>query len=171
MYYPISLLVFLLMPLQVYGEKWNVQAASVDYDRKKIHLSQNVCIQHSFGTLRCQRAEVFLLPIAQESKRVEPEKIVLKNDVHIELKDGSQLHCDEGEIDCKTLEGSFLAKPPRKVVYISMHEEDGKTYPVTTSSHAMKITMKKREEKGTAHYEIANFQGSDAVTIEFDEKR
>lgn len=166
MYY---ILILLLLSGLLHAEEstWKVQAVSVDYDTKKINLLQNVHIQHNFGILHCQKAVITLAPREPEKKKMEAEKIFMQNDVQIELKDGTLLYCDEGEIDCITLEGVFFAKEPRKVIYISFHEEDGKKIPIKTSSQAMKIKMKKNE----GSYEIADFHGNDTVTIEFDTRK
>ena len=137
------------------------------YDGKKIHLDGEVFIEHHFGLISCDKADL-LLSTAQperESKNLTPEKILLCGHVQIELQDGSHLTANEADINCLDLEGYFTAIDPDKVVYTTYFSEGGNKMPVITSSRAMRLKMKK--EEGSSQYVFSDMQGEGAVSIEY----
>ncbi len=154
----------------------DVKAKDVSFDGKRIILTGDVVIEGRLGIINCERAELFL-PDSNESRHSEkghsketspalsPDRILLKNSVTLELKDGSSLTADEADINCIDLEGVFHAKPPHKVVYVAYVEEDGVRVPVKTTGNTMRVKMKK-DEKSSA-YILSDVQGEGAVTIEY----
>jgi lipopolysaccharide assembly outer membrane protein LptD (OstA) len=143
-----------------------IKAKDVDYDGKRICLTGDVRIEHRFGKLVCDKAIIFLLQSKDDDeKSFTPEYITLEGNVKAELKDGSTLTSQLAEINCNTLEGVFTAANPEKVIYIANMQEGSKTVPVKTSSSAMRIRMKKKEN--SSEYVFSDLQGEGSVSIEY----
>jgi len=141
-----------------------IKAKDVDYDGKRITLKGDVKIEHRLGRLACNKATIFLLQAKDtEEKNLTPEYITLEGGVIAELKDGSILHSQLAEINCQTLEGVFTSPNPEKVTYIAQMKEGEKTVPVKTTSSAMRVRMKKKENE----YVFSDFQGEGSVSIEY----
>lgn len=141
-----------------------IEAEDVDYDGKRVMMTGKVHIDHQFGEIFCEEAEL-LMP-AGETKKMTPEKIFLRGAVKVRLHDGSVLTSDAADIDCKTLEGYFTAEPPQKVTYLTLIVEEDKSIPVKAMSRAMRVSMKKTEGP-KSEYVIRDVQAEGAVNIEY----
>jgi hypothetical protein len=156
----------LILPLQYAAAAplTQIQANEVDYDGKKILMVGEVRIDHQFGKILCDKAEL-IMPEG-EQKRMTPDKIFLNGAVEVTLRDGSILTSDAADINCQTLEGYFTSTPPQKVTYLTLIVEDNKTIPVKAMSRAMRVTMKKSEGP-KSEYVIRDVQAEGAVNIEY----
>jgi len=136
-----------------------IEADSVSFNEKIVHLQGNVTIVHEFGTLHCDQSK--LLRSDQEK---EPQKIFLYDNVHIQFTDGSSLSADNGEINCTTLEASFTSNTPKKVIYIT--QPSPSQPPMKATSRALHALISK-EESG---YALKSLKGEGAVHIEYLQK-
>jgi len=144
-------------------EATEIEANKAEYDGDKIRLTGNVHIEHDFGEIHCDRGVMLM---AKGQKRYAPERILLNDNVHVKLKDGSILTSEEADIDCQTLVGLFTAKAPQKVEYLTLMLEGDKTFPVKATSRAMRVMMKKQEIP-KSEYVIQDVQAEGAVNIEY----
>lgn len=142
----------------------NLEADQIDYDTKKIRLSGKVYIEHHFGEIRCDKG--VLLFEDEQSSKLSPSRILLNGAVEIILQDGSIITSDEADIDCKSLEGVFVAVAPKKVSYVTRVVEENRSVPVKATSRALRVTMKKASGS-KSEYELADIQGEGAVSIEY----
>ena len=150
--FPISLTALPILPVQ------QVEAESVTFEEKLIHLQGNVKLVHEFGILCCERADLFL---SDQNQQKTAKKIELHDTVHITFTDGSELHADNGNIDCSSLETFFTAITPKKVVYITSLPS-----PIKTTSKTLHATI----AKGENGYALQSIKGEGAVHIQHLQK-
>lgn len=159
------LILLLVMPQTVFAHILrNLEADQIDYDTKKIRLAGKVYIVHQFGEIRCDKG--VLLFEDEHSTKLSPSRILLNGTVKIVLQDGSIITSDEADIDCKTLEGVFVATAPQKVSYVTRVVEQNKSHPVKVASKALRVLMKK-VDGDKSEYVLADVQGEGAVSIEY----
>ena len=140
----------------------NIEAEHIDFNEKTIHLVGNVKVAHEFGLIKCQEATLFLRQEKKEEETHPVERILLKTDVSIDISHGHTLISDEGDIDCTTLVGLFLAEPGRFVTYISSSTNGPLKTPLKATSKALKGKITKTSQG----YELSSLQGEGAVHIE-----
>lgn len=143
----------------------NVEAEHVDFDEKILHLVGNVRVDHDFGIMSCRESTVLLRQEKKEGETVPLDHIFLKGDVCIDFTDGSQLRCDEGTIDCGSLDGTFISNDPGKVVYTTFVSNGSTRIPVKATSKALHATIVKTSEG----YALKKLQGEGAVNIAYDQ--
>lgn len=146
----------LLLPIH------NIEAEHIDFNEKKIHLVGNVKVDHEFGMIRCQEATLLLRQDKKEGETLPVERILLKDKVSIDFSNGHTLLSDEGDIDCATLEGIFLATSSTVVTYLS-HSENG---PLKTPLKATSKALKGKIAKTPQGYQLTELKGEGAVHIE-----
>lgn len=139
----------------------NIEAEHIDFNEKTIHLVGNVKVDHEFGVIHCQEGTLILRQEKKEGETLPVERILLKNDVSIKFSEGHMLLADEGEIDCATLEGVFLASPAHVVTYLSTSENGPLKAPLKATSKALKGKI----TKSAAGYELTALRGEGAVHI------
>ena len=146
-----------LLPLEA------VEAEHVDFDEKTVHLVGHVKVVHDFGTLCCNEAILMLPQGKQADEQPAVQEIFLKGTVSVDFTDGSRLTADEGDIDCLTLEGTFYADPPEKVVYRGYAIDKNKRVPIRATGRALKASIAKTSEG----YSLSSLRGEGAVNIEY----
>lgn len=141
----------------------HIEAEHIDFNEKTIHLVGGVKVVHEFGIIQCQEAILSLHQEKKASETLPVDHILLKTSVIIDFSKGSRLFADEGDINCSTLEGTFLSEPPNKVVYFSLssvEEPSATSFKATSSALQAKITK-------TPHgYELSSLKGEGAVRVE-----
>jgi hypothetical protein len=140
----------------------NIEAEHIDFNEKTIHMVGNVKVDHEFGMIRCQEATLLLRQEKKEGETLPVDRILLKENVSIDFSEGHTLLSDEGDIDCLTLEGIFLAEPSRVVTYISYSENGPLKTPLKATSKALKGKITKTPQG----YELTALKGEGAVHIE-----
>lgn len=140
-------------------------ADDIDFNGKKMYLTGNVRLTHTFGSLWCDRATLFLAKEHMgDLKHSMPEKILLEDHVKVVMKDASVLTADYAEIYCETQEALFTAKAPNKVEYkTTVAEDEGKRVPIKTTAERIRLKLKKEKSE----YVIEDLQGEGAVCIEY----
>jgi len=153
------------------GGAMKVVAEKVTFDGAKLHLVDNVSITHGLGVLTCDWAELFFKTGPGKETETVPEKIILRGNVRMRLSDGGSIDADQAEIDCLALDGLFQAEPPKKVACLFyLDGDEGVRTPIKATSRKMRVKMRSIEQpKGGTHYVISDFQGEDAVTIEYQQ--
>jgi hypothetical protein len=146
-----------LLPLEA------VEAEHVDFDEKTVHLIGHVKVVHDFGILCCNEAILILPQGKQVDEQPAVQEIFLKGTVSVDFTDGSRLTADEGDIDCRTLEGTFYADPPEKVVYRGYAIDKNKRVPIRATGRALKASIAKTSEG----YALSSLRGEGAVNIEY----
>lgn len=146
-----------LLPLQ------NIEADSIDYSGKTITLIGNVQLIHNLGNLQCDRGILYLSAAKEANQEIPIDTIFLQGNVHIRYSDGSDLTCDEADINCQTLEGIFTANPPSKVVYSSFAQEKDHKIPIRASGKILKGSIIKSPQG----YTLSSLKGEGAVAIEY----
>ena len=140
----------------------NIEAEHIDFNEKTIHLIGNVTVVHEFGIIHCQEGTLFLRQEKKDGETLPVEHILLKDKVTIDFSNGHTLYADEGDIDCTTLEGTFLAKPNSVVTYVSSSSNGPLKAPLKATSKALKGKITKTSQG----YELASLQGEGSVHIE-----
>lgn len=157
------LLLFFLISTSAHADTLTqIEAQDVDFDGKKVRLAGQVHVAHEFGDIYCTRA---VLILTEGQKGFSPHRIILDGDVEVKLHDGSQINSEEADIDCKTLEGVFVAGDAKKVIYSTFVGDAKNKVPVKALSRAMKISLKKSENG--SNYEISDVQAEGAVKVEY----
>jgi hypothetical protein len=146
-----------LLPLEA------VEAEHVDFDEKTVHLVGRVKVVHDFGILCCNEAMLILPQGKQADEQPAVQQIFLKGNVSVDFTDGGRLTSDEGEIDCRTLEGTFFAEPPEKVVYKGYAIDKNRRVPIRATGRALKALIAKTPEG----YALSSLRGEGAVNIEY----
>lgn len=146
-----------LLPLEA------VEAEHVDFDEKTVHLVGHVKVVHDFGILCCNEATLILPQGKQTDEQPAVQEIFLKGTVSVDFTDGSRLTADEGDIDCRALEGTFYADPPEKVVYRGYAIDKNKRVPIRATGRALKASIAKTSEG----YSLSSLRGEGAVNIEY----
>lgn len=148
-----------------------VVAEKVTFDGAKLHLVDNVSIDHGLGVLTCDDAEVFFKTGPAKEMETIPERIILRGNVRMRVSDGGWVDADQAEIDCLKLDGLFQAEAPKKVACLFYLEGDeGARVPIQATSRKMRVKMRRIElPKGGVHYVVSDFQGEDTVTIEYQQ--
>ena len=146
-----------LLPLEA------VEAEHVDFDEKTVHLVGHVRVVHDFGILCCNEAILMLPQGKQTDEQPAVQEIFLKGAVSVDFTDGSRLTADEGDIDCRALEGTFYADPPEKVVYRGYAIDKNKKVPIRATGRALKASIAKTPEG----YSLSSLRGEGAVNIEY----
>jgi hypothetical protein len=146
-----------LLPLEA------VEAEHVEFDEKTVHLVGHVKVVHDFGTLCCNEAILMLPQGKQAEEQPAIQEIFLKDTVSVTFTDGSHLTADEGRIDCRTLEGTFLAEPPEKVVYQGFAIDKNRRVPIRATGRALRATIAKTPEG----FSLSSLRGEGAVNIEY----
>lgn len=166
------LLAFFLLTLPAHATvKTSLETDNADYDGKQIRMVGTVRIQHEFGNLACDRGHILIKEKGQS--RLDPERIFLNGSVKVVLHDGSVLTSEEADINCETLEGTFTAAAPKKVVYVTRVEEGDKAVPVTTMSRCMRVSLKKQAghtDGQKSKYVVEDVQAEGAVNIEYQQE-
>lgn len=130
-----SLLVFLLSRLSAQEtvslpieEAIVVNSGEAQYDGKEIVLVGQVAVQHSLGQIAAHRLS--LLPSMNKGKKSKLGFLNISEDVHIDLKDGGELYCQQAEVDYAKMQAVFLGNREHPdVIYLKRaeeQEEDGK---------------------------------------------
>ncbi len=162
----LSILCAVWMP-RLFGESSlpfrNVEAEHVDYDEKHLHLVGNVRVEHDFGIMKCHECTLLLRQEKKEGEAMPLDHIFLKEDVCIDFSDGSRLQCDEGTINCGSLNGIFTSTDPRKVVYTTFMANGSTRTPVTATSRTLHASITKTEDG----YALKRLQGEGAVNIAY----
>ena len=140
-----------------------VEADHVDFEEKTLHVVGNVKVVHEIGILRCDDGILLLPQEKKDGGNIGANTIILKGDVSIDFTDGSHLEADEGEIDCQTLEGTFISHPPAKVTYTSFVEDGHQRIPVRATAK----TLKAKITKTPLGYALTSLRGEGAVNIEY----
>ena len=146
-----------LLPLEA------VEAEHVDFDEKTVHLVGRVKVVHDFGILHCNEAMLILPQGKQADEQPAVQQIFLKGNVSVDFTDGGRLTSDEGEIDCRTLEGTFFAEPPEKVIYKGYTIDKNRRVPIRAAGRALKAIIAKTSEG----YALSSLRGEGAVNIEY----
>lgn len=79
------------------------QADTVEYADGRILLTQNVKIQHDWGTIHAD--QIILTPLKKKPLRLSHMRV--SGNIQIDFKGGAQLQCPEAEIDEEKLWGRF----------------------------------------------------------------
>ena len=140
-----------------------VEAEHVEFDEKTVHLVGHVRVVNNFGTLCCNEATLTLPQGKQADEGPAVKEIFLKGAVCVDFTDGSQVTADEGEIDCRTLEGTFFAEPPEKVVYKGFAADKDRRVPIRATGRALRATIAKTAEG----FSLSSLRGEGAVNIEY----
>ena len=140
-----------------------VEAEHIDFDEKTVHLSGCVKVVNDFGTLCCNEATLVLPQGKEADAQPAVQEIFLKGAVSVDFTDGSRITADEGEIDCRTLVGTFFAEPPEKVVYKGYTVDKDRRIPVRATGRALKATIAKTSEG----FSLSSLRGEGAVNIEY----
>jgi hypothetical protein len=146
-----------LLPLET------VEAEHIDFDEKTVHLVGNVKVINDFGTLHCNEATLVLPQGKQADDQPAVQEIFLKGAVVVDFTDGSKMMANEGEIDCRTLEGTFFAEPPEKVVYQGYTMDKDRKIPIRATGRALKAVIAKTPDG----FSLASLRGEGAVNIEY----
>lgn len=140
-----------------------LEAEHVTFDEKTLLLVGHVKVIHEIGTLQCDHGKLLLPQEKKGDEAIAVNTIFLNGNVIIDFTDGSRLTADEGEIDCRTLEGTFIASPPGKVTYTSFAINDRLKIPVKATGKALKAKIIKTPEG----YALTSLRGEGAVNIEY----
>ena len=146
-----------LLPLQ------QVEAEHVNLEDKTLHLVGHVKVVHEIGVLHCDESTLLMPQEKKEGENIAVNTILLKGKVVIDFTDGSHLFADEGEIDCRTLEGIFIAYPPEKVLYTAFATDDHQRIPVRATGRALRAKI----TKTPLGYSLTSMRGEGAVNIEY----
>lgn len=146
-----------LLPLQ------QVEAEHVDLEDKTLHLVGHVKVVHEIGVLHCDESTLLMPQEKKEGENIAVNTILLKGNVVIDFTDGSHLYADEGEIDCRVLEGIFIAYPPGKVTYTAFATDEHQRIPVRATGRALKAKI----TKTPLGYSLTSMRGEGAVNIEY----
>jgi hypothetical protein len=142
----------------------HIAASDVSYDGKKVFLRGSVRLQHDFGAISCDEAEIILEP---NTKNLAFDTILLKGNVFVKLKDESEVRSEKADINCKTFEGLFHSDAPQKVIYTTFANGQKDKTPVKATSQAMKVAMHKGAAGSNSSYTIRDIQAIGAVIIEY----
>jgi hypothetical protein len=146
-----------LLPVQ------QVEAEEMKFEGRTLLLAGNVRIAHDFGVIYCDEGTLHMPSENKEDLATFAEKIFFRGNVRIQLTDGSELLAEEGDIDCRVLEGVFRSPPPKKVSYIS-YADDGKSrIPIRATSR----TITAKIVRGPLGYTLSSVRGEGAVNIEY----
>jgi len=140
----------------------NIEAEHIDFNEKIIHLVGNVKVDHEFGVIRCEEATLLLRQEKKEGETLPVDRILLKDNVSINFSEGHTLLSDEGDIDCTTLDGIFLAAPSGVVTYLSYSDNGPLKTPLKATSKALKGKITKTSQG----YALTELKGEGAVHIE-----
>jgi len=140
-----------------------VEAEHIDFDEKTVHLVGHVKVVNDFGTLHCNEATLVLPQGKQPDDAPAVQEIFLKGEVAVDFTDGSRVTAGEGEIDCRTFEGTFFSEPPEKVIYQGYTMDKDRKIPVRASGRALKATIVKTPEG----FSLSSLRGEGAVNIEY----
>lgn len=101
-----------------------VNSGEAQYDGKEIVLVGQVSVEHGLGQISAHRLSV--LPSVNQDKKNKFGFLKIGEDVHIQLKEGGELYCQQAEIDYAKLQGTFLGNEAQPdVVYLNRGEEKG----------------------------------------------
>jgi hypothetical protein len=146
-----------LLPLQ------QVEAEHVDLEDKTLHLVGHVKVVHEIGVLHCDESTLLMPQEKKDGENIAVNTILLKGHVVIDFTDGSHLYANEGEIDCRVLEGTFIAYPPEKVTYTAFATDEHQRIPVRATGR----TLKAKITKTPLGYSLTSMRGEGAVNIEY----
>ena len=140
-----------------------VEAEHIDFDEKTVHLVGHVKVVNDFGTLHCNEATLVLPQGKQPDDAPSVQEIFLKGAIAVDFTDGSRVTANEGQIDCRTLEGTFFSEPPEKVIYQGYTMDKDRKVPVRATGRALKATIVKTPEG----FSLSSLRGEGAVNIEY----
>ena len=140
-----------------------VEAEHIDFDEKTVHLSGCVKVVNDFGTLCCNEATLVLPQGKEADAQPAVQEIFLKGAIAVDFTDGSRVTANEGQIDCRTLEGTFFSEPPEKVIYQGYTMDKDRKVPIRATGRALKATIVKTPEG----FSLSSLRGEGAVNIEY----
>lgn len=98
-----------------------VNSGEAQYNGKEIVLVGEVVVQHSLGQISARRLS--LLPVLNKDKKTKFGVLNINEDVHIQLKEGGELHCQQAEVDYAQMQGLFFGNEVQPdVVYLNRGE-------------------------------------------------
>lgn len=141
-----------------------IQAGHVDYDGKRILLTQKVDFQNPFGKLLADRAIVLSNGGSSDLDQVE-----LEGGVTLSLRQGGQLSCTSALLDSKALTGNFRGDSQgNKVVYThALLMKNQQLVPLKASSQSMAVKLIEIPVKTSRKHVVAEITAQDDVSISY----
>lgn len=121
-----------------------VNSGEAQYNGKEIVLTGQVAVQHELGQISARRLSV--LPVLNKDKKTKFGFLKINEDIHILLKEGGELHCEQAEVDYAQMQALFFGSESQPdVVYLNRGEQkeeyQKKRPPLELKSIQMKLEL------------------------------
>lgn len=151
----------------------NASAGSVEFTPgDNISLSENACIEHSFGRF-C--ADQMVLHLPHEKGSGSFGLLQMRGHVSLSFKDGGHLSCVNADIDSPTFSGTFVGSAEQDVVYAEQlrgkRAENGVQVPLTIKSPRMSVRLAGHaaEAEGRSKHCISEMTAGGLVTVNYND--
>lgn len=98
-----------------------IKSGEAQYTGREVILTGQVEVQHSLGEISAHR--LALIPSLTKEKKGRFDLLKMDDEVHIQLKQGGELFCQEAQIDYTKMEGVFKGDAIRPDVVYLNHQE------------------------------------------------